>query len=59
MDDINVSRKWREQQVESIRQRDEASAQKRKETIAKAESSIDVFYEEYNGKKERQIKENK
>ncbi|KAF8511535.1 clathrin light chain-domain-containing protein [Gautieria morchelliformis] len=54
-----VIKKWREQQAESIRQRDEASAQRRKENIAKAESSIDVFYEEYNAKKERQIKENK
>lgn len=33
--------------------------QKRKETIAKAERSIDEFYEQYNAKKERQIKENK
>lgn len=56
---VTSFRKWREQQAESIRQRDEASAQKRKETIAKAERSIDEFYEEYNAKKERQIKENK
>jgi Clathrin light chain len=54
-----MSRKWREQQAESIRRRDEASTQKRKETIAKAERSIDVFYEGYNAKKESQIKENK
>ena len=52
-------RRWRKQQAESNRQRDEASAQKRKETIAKAERSIDEFYEGYNAKKERQIKENK
>ncbi|KAF8584309.1 hypothetical protein K439DRAFT_1411253 [Ramaria rubella] len=54
-----VIKQWREQQAGSIRQRDELSAQKRKETIAKAERSIDEFYEEYNAKKERQIKENK
>lgn len=54
-----MSRKWREQQAESIRLRDEVSAQKRKETIARAERSIDEFYEEYNAKKERQIKQNK
>jgi hypothetical protein len=57
--DVTLHRKWREEQAESIRKRDEASAQKRKETIAKAERSIDEYYEDYNAKKERQIKENK
>jgi hypothetical protein len=42
-----------------IRRRDEASEQKKRETIAKAERSIDEFYEQYNAKKEKQIKENK
>ena len=39
--------------------REDGYAQKRQETISKAERSIDQFYEEYNVKKERNIKENK
>ena len=50
---------WREKQAEEIKKRDEASQARRQETIAKAERSIDQFYEEYNAKKERNIKENK
>ncbi|KAG8745579.1 hypothetical protein FRC12_014512 [Ceratobasidium sp. 428] len=54
-----VVRQWREHQAEKIAQRDEESKAKRAETIAKAERDIDKFYEEYNAKKERQIRENK
>lgn len=50
---------WREKQAEEIKKRDEASEARRQETITKAERSIDQFYEEYNAKKERNIKENK
>lgn len=50
---------WRERQAEEIRNRDEASKAKRQETISKAERAIDAFYEDYNKKKERNIKENK
>ena len=60
MADLNVTtRQWREAQAEQIKARDEASKQKRQETIAKAERSIDQFYEDYNSKKERNIRENK
>ena len=52
-------RQWRERQAEEIKARDEASKAKREETIAKAERSIDQFYEEYAAKKERNIRENK
>ncbi|KAG9090761.1 hypothetical protein FRC07_012019, partial [Ceratobasidium sp. 392] len=55
----DVVRQWREHQAEKIAQRDEESKAKRAETIAKAERDIDKFYEEYNAKKERQIRENK
>ncbi|QRV83821.1 clathrin light chain [Ceratobasidium sp. AG-Ba] len=54
-----VVRQWREHQQEKIAQRDEEAKAKRAETIAKAERDIDKFYEEYNAKKERQIRENK
>ncbi|THG96091.1 hypothetical protein EW145_g7844 [Phellinidium pouzarii] len=50
---------WREKQAAEIKARDEVSQSKRQETISKAERSIDQFYEEYNAKKERNIKENK
>ncbi|KAG8736200.1 hypothetical protein FRC10_009575 [Ceratobasidium sp. 414] len=54
-----IVRQWREHQAEKIAERDEESKAKRAETIAKAERDIDKFYEEYNAKKERQIRENK
>jgi hypothetical protein len=50
---------WRDHQTEKIAERDEESKAKRAETVAKAERDIDKFYEEYNAKKERQIRENK
>jgi len=52
-------REWRERQAEEIRARDERSKIRRQETISKAERAIDTFYEEYNAKKERNIRENK
>ncbi|KAG9084825.1 hypothetical protein FRC06_003881 [Ceratobasidium sp. 370] len=45
-------------QVDTIVKRDEESNGRRGETIAKAERDIDKLYEEYNGKKERQTREN-
>ncbi|CAE6512266.1 unnamed protein product [Rhizoctonia solani] len=54
-----VVRQWREHQAEKIAQRDEESKKKRAETVARAEKEIDKFYEEYNAKKERTIRENK
>ncbi|CAL1711548.1 unnamed protein product [Somion occarium] len=52
-------KQWREKQAAEIKARDEASQVKREETVAKAERAIDQFYEEYSGKKERNIRENK
>ncbi|PSR72695.1 hypothetical protein PHLCEN_2v11390 [Hermanssonia centrifuga] len=54
-----VIKDWREKQAAEIKARDEASKAKREETIAKAERSIDQFYEEYASKKEKAIRENK
>ncbi|KAF8314971.1 clathrin light chain [Clavulina sp. PMI_390] len=54
-----VIREWRTKQEEEIRQRDEASLKKKRETIAKAEQSIDDFYKDYNSKIERNVKQNK
>lgn len=56
---MNLSREWREKREEAIKARDAASKGKRQEIIAKAEGSIDAFYEEYARKKERNIRENK
>ncbi|KAH7883271.1 clathrin light chain-domain-containing protein [Phlebopus sp. FC_14] len=58
-DEPQVIKEWREKQAEDIRARDEASKAKRQETVSKAESAIDQFYEEYAAKKERSIRENK
>ena len=54
-----MRRDWKEKQAAEIKARDEASREKRQETIGKAERSIDQFYEEYAAKKERSIRENK
>lgn len=54
-----VIKDWRAKQAAEIKARDEASAAKREETVAKAEKAIDQFYEEYALKKERNIRENK
>ncbi|TDL18387.1 hypothetical protein BD410DRAFT_728524 [Rickenella mellea] len=58
-DEPEVIKTWREKQAAEIKARDEASAARRQETIAKAERSIDQFYEDYNLKKERNIVDNK
>lgn len=58
-DEPEVIKQWRERQAEEIKARDEAAKQKREEAIARAERAIDSFYEDYNAKKERQIRENK
>ncbi|KAH8929082.1 hypothetical protein BT69DRAFT_1346182 [Atractiella rhizophila] len=52
-------REWRVRQSKEIAARDEASAAKKEEVIAKAEKAIDDFYREYNVKKERNIAQNK
>lgn len=58
--DIDImQRQWREKRDADMKARSEAAAARREETIRKAERSIDKFYEEYNAKKERNIKENK
>jgi len=54
-----VIKDWRERQEADIKARDAASKERRQETIAKAERSIDSFYEQYANKKERNIRENK
>lgn len=54
-----VIKDWREKQAAEIIARDEASKAKRQEAIARAERSIDAFYEEYTKKKEKNIRENK
>ncbi|KAF8070390.1 clathrin light chain-domain-containing protein [Lyophyllum atratum] len=58
-DEPQVIKDWRAKQQAEIEARDEASKARRQETITKAESSIDEFYENYSSKKERNIRENK
>ncbi|KAG9074481.1 hypothetical protein FRC06_010648, partial [Ceratobasidium sp. 370] len=55
-----ISSLWsmRKHQAEKVAKRDEESKAKHAQTIARAEGDIDKFYEEYNAKKERQIREN-
>ncbi|CAG8576960.1 3178_t:CDS:2 [Ambispora gerdemannii] len=46
-----VLREWRERQQELIAERDDASEQKKQETVKQAHDEIDKFYSEYNEKK--------
>ena len=52
-------RDWREKQAAEIKACDQASEAKHRETIAKAERTIDQFYDEYTAKTKRNIRENK
>ncbi|KAJ7350638.1 clathrin light chain-domain-containing protein [Mycena albidolilacea] len=58
-DEPQVIKDWREKQAAEIKARDEASKERRQETITKAEKAIDAFYDEYAKKKERAIRDNK
>jgi len=58
-DEPQVIKDWREKQQAEITARDEASKVRRQETIAKAERSIDEFYDNYSEKKEKNIRDNK
>lgn len=50
-----VIKEWRAKRDAEIARRDEISAEKKAETIKKAQQDIDDFYEEYNNKKEKGI----
>lgn len=52
-----VIREWRERQTLRIAHQDEQSDRKKQETIKKAQTSIDDFYENYNVKKDKLIGE--
>ena len=49
-----ANRKWREKRDGDIARRDEASAKKKDETVATAQTDIDSFYESYNRKTDKQ-----
>jgi len=54
-----VIREWRERQQAEIAKRDEESKARREDSVAKAERSLDQFYEEYTAKRKAQIAQNK
>ncbi|KAG9079178.1 hypothetical protein FRC06_007900, partial [Ceratobasidium sp. 370] len=56
--DPDVVGQRREHQVEKVAKRDEEFKAKCTETIAKAKCGIDEFYEQCNGKEERETREN-
>ncbi|KAJ7072751.1 clathrin light chain [Mycena amicta] len=58
-DEPQVIKDWREKQAAEIAKRDEAAKARRQDTIKKAEQSIDEYYESYNQKKARAIRDNK
>ena len=53
-EDTEPIRAWREKRDADLTRRDEASAQKKEETIATARKDIDSFYESYNRKADKQ-----
>nr|GAT56203.1 predicted protein [Mycena chlorophos] len=58
-DEPQVIKDWREKQAAEIAKREEAAKARRQDTITKAEQSIDEYYETYNQKKARAIRDNK
>ncbi|CAB4388832.1 unnamed protein product [Rhizophagus irregularis] len=58
-EDPEIIRQWKERQREIIVKRDEASEEKKRETLSIARDAIDKFYEEYNEKKARTHEQNK
>lgn len=52
---IYSSRQWRERRDNAIQKRDEASENRKAETIKAAQQNIDEFYENYNVKKEKSL----
>lgn len=58
-EDTEPIRQWREKQAEEIKRRDEADRKRRDEMKDKAEKQIDLFYDDYNKMKEKNIRENK
>jgi len=58
-DEPEVIKEWRAKRDAQIARRDELSAQKRDDTIKKAQQDIDDFYDEYNNKKEKGLAQTK
>jgi len=54
-EDPEVIKQWRERRNIAIQHREEVSASKKAETIKAAQTAIDDFYDNYNGKKEKTI----
>ncbi|KAL7665887.1 Clathrin light chain [[Candida] zeylanoides] len=48
---------WRERRDLEIAEREKANAKKKKDIVAKAQQTIDDFYDNYNSKKEKHSKE--
>lgn len=53
-EDTEPIRAWREKRDAELARRDEASTQKKEETVATARKDVDSFYESYNRKVDRQ-----
>ena len=49
------NRQWRERRDLALSHRAETAAKKKEETVKAAQTSIDDFYENYNGKKEKTV----
>lgn len=58
-DDDGLHRSWKVKQAAEIAKREEEAAMKKDETVVKARLAIDKFYQDYNGKKEKNISKNK
>lgn len=52
-------REWRQRFADAVAERDRKSEQKHKEQVEAAKQAIDKFYEDYNVKKQKAVKENR
>ncbi|KAF2232182.1 hypothetical protein EV356DRAFT_505580 [Viridothelium virens] len=53
----DVIREWRERRDLALQHRDELSAEKKERTIKEAQQNIDDFYDNYNNKREKGVKQ--
>lgn len=51
------NRQWRERQQLEIQKRDEIAEAQKRETVEKAQTAIDDYYENYNTKRDKLVEE--
>lgn len=59
VEDSDKVKEWREKRNADIERRDKISADKKSATVAEARQAIDDFYESYNDKRDKNVKQSR